>query len=569
MAILKEITGPEAGRQFRLDRPRVLLGRHPDCDIIIEVGAVSRHHAQVLLIDGEYFVEDLNSRNGTFVNERLIQSRHRLSQDDCLRVCDVSFAFQWGPAERSGAEGEESSACAVLVDDGPSTRSSTIMSRLDVSAQEGGMSPSSSAAVKLSALMEFTQSLGKALSLDEVLPQLLNSLFKIFTQADRGFIVLRQDDGQLVPRWTKMRHQDEDDTIRISRTIVNHVIDSREAVSAYDAADDERFEMSQSMVDLRIRSLMCAPLINIDGNVLGVLEIDTLDRRHQFQPADLEVLASVASQAAIAIDNAQLHDRAIQQRALERELELANQVQQSFLPQSRPEVPGYQFHDYYRPANQIGGDYFDYVALPDGRVAVLVADVVGHGVAAALLMARLSSECRFSLATEQDPAKVLNGLNVKLCQDHIDDRFVTLVLVVLHPTRHEVTVVNAGHPAPLLCRPDGTVQEVGREHAGLPLGVVIEATYKQHQFKLDPGHVFAMFTDGLSEAMDEEGELYGLDRVRRQAMSGPSSPKALVEQLVEDVTRFVGSRAPTDDMCVVSFGRTLAGAGAPATKGIG
>ncbi len=564
MAILKEITGPEAGRQFRLDRPRVLLGRHPDCDIIIEVGAVSRHHAQVLLIDGEYFVEDLNSRNGTFVNERLIQSRHRLSQDDCLRVCDVSFAFQWGPSERSGTEEDDPSGWAVLVDDGPSNRSSTIMSRLDVSAQEGGMSPTSSAAVKLSALLEFTQSLGKALSLDEVLPQLLNSLFKIFTQADRGFIVLLQEDGQLVPRWTKMRHQDEDDTIRISRTIVNHVIDSREAVSAYDASDDERFEMSQSMVDLRIRSLMCAPLINIDGNVLGVLEIDTLDRRHQFQPADLEVLASVASQAAIAIDNAQLHDRAIQQRALELELELANQVQQSFLPQSRPQVPGYQFHDYYRPANQIGGDFFDYVTLPDGRVAVIVADVVGHGVAAALLMARLSSECRFCLATEKDPAQVLNGLNVKLCQDHIDDRFVTLVLVVLHPTRHEVTVVNAGHPAPLLCRPDGTAEEVGRERAGLPLGVVSDWKYEPHQFKLDPGHDFAMYTYGLNEAMDDEGELYGLDRVRRQAMSSPSSPGSLVTQLVEDVNRFVGSRAPTDDMCLVSFGRSLDAAGAPA-----
>ena len=114
MALLKEVSGPEPGRQFSLDQPRVVLGRHPDCDIIIEVGAVSRHHAHVLMLDGEYFVEDLNSRNGTFVNDRLIHSRQRLAQDDRLRICDVVFAFQGttGYVDPS----DETSASAILVD---------------------------------------------------------------------------------------------------------------------------------------------------------------------------------------------------------------------------------------------------------------------------------------------------------------------------------------------------------------------------------------------------------------------------------------------------------------------
>ena len=288
--------------------------------------------AQVVVLDGEYFVEDLNSRNGTFVNDRLIHSRHRLSQDDRLRICDVVFTFQ-APAGYMDPS-DETSASAVLVDDEPQTHSSTIMSRLVVS-RDSTVGAQSSSDVRLAALLEITQSLGKALSLDEVLPQVLNCLFKVFSQADRGFIVLRQEDDTLVPRWTKVRREDQEDTIRISRTIVSQVMQLREAVLSADAGSDERFEMSQSIADFRIRSVMCAPLIISDGRALGVLQIDTLNQRHRFQPADLEVLASVASQAAIAIDNAQLHEQAMQRRTLEKELELAQQVQQSFLPQLR------------------------------------------------------------------------------------------------------------------------------------------------------------------------------------------------------------------------------------------
>jgi serine phosphatase RsbU (regulator of sigma subunit) len=296
-------------------------------------------------------------------------------------------------------------------------------------------------------------------------------------------------------------------------------------------------------------------LIVSDGRALGALQIDTLNQRHRFQPADLEVLASVAAQAAIAIDNAQLHERAIQPRAMEKELELAQQVKQSFLPQSRPEPAGYRFYDFYQPANQIGGDFFDYVLLPDGRIAILIADVVGHGVAAALLMAKLSSESRFCLAIEHEPGKVMARLNAKLCEDTLDDRFVTLVMAVLHPTSHELVVVNAGHMAPILCTGDGDVLEIGSEQSGLPLGIVPDIAYEQYAMKLALGQTFAMFTDGLTEAANENGELYGLERLRQQAATGLSSPRALVKRLVEDVQQFVGPRAPGDDMCIVSFGR--------------
>jgi len=182
----------------------------------------------------------------------------------------------------------------------------------------------------------------------------LNSLFKIFVQADRAFIVMKTEGGQLVPLATKVRREGADDTIRVSRTIVNQVMEAKEAILSADAASDQKFEMSQSIADFRIRAMMCAPLLDSEGKAMGVLQIDTLDQRKRFQKEDLDVLASVAAQAGIAIDNAQMHETALKQKAMERDLEVAKEVQKSFLPEKPPEVPGYRFFNYYQPANHIG-----------------------------------------------------------------------------------------------------------------------------------------------------------------------------------------------------------------------
>ncbi len=244
------------------------------------------------------------------------------------------------------------------------------------------------------------------------MPKLLDSLFKIFMQADRGFVILRsRPTAALVPKAIKHRRPDMEDQIRISRTIVNQVMTSKEAILSADAANDARFDTSQSIADFRIRSMMCAPLVDSDGKSLGVIQIDTLDQRHRFQKDDLDVLASVASQAAFAVDNAQLHETSLKQQSLERDLELAHKVQRGLLPAAPPQVAGYHFFDFYEPANQVGGDYYDYVELPGDRLAVVLADVSGKGVSAALLMAKLSGEVRYCLASEPNPAAAMNRIN--------------------------------------------------------------------------------------------------------------------------------------------------------------
>jgi serine phosphatase RsbU (regulator of sigma subunit)/pSer/pThr/pTyr-binding forkhead associated (FHA) protein len=557
MAVLQVLNGLNPGQIFHLDRERSIMGRHPDCDIVLDVGAVSRQHAQVLAVDGKYFVEDLKSRNGTFVNGEAIQGRHPLRDEDQLKICDLLFTFyQTLPKPKENTGSDSDSSKLVMVDDSEMTTSSTIMSKLDVSTSGSGLRVTVNPEVKLRAMMEITRNLATTLVLDEVLPKILYSLFKIFIQADRGFIVLRETpDGPLIPKAVRYRRDDNDDTIRISRTVVNKAMDSKEALLSADAASDSRFQMSESIADFRIRSMMCAPLINSAGGALGVIQIDTLDQRSRFQQDDLDVLASVAAQAAFAVENAQLHESLLRQKAIERDLALAHKVQQGFLPSAPPDVPGYEFYDFYEPANQVGGDYYDYIPLPGNRLAVMVADVSGKGVPAALLMAKFSSDARYCLATEPSPAAAVCRLNASFARRGFDDRFVTMVLAVIDFKTHEVTIVNAGHMAPYLRRTNGEVVEIGDEQAGVPLGVTPDFEYEKYSFSLAKGETITLYTDGISDAMNPNGDLYGLEQIRGQLQSDFGSVEDLGKILLGDVKHFAGQRAQADDMCLVCFGR--------------
>lgn len=558
MAVLQVLKGLNPGQIFPLDGEKMVLGRHPDCDIVLDVGAVSRQHAQIIASGGDYFVEDLHSRNGTLVNGQLIQGRHKLQENDRVKICDLLFTFhsdQPGSttSQRRRAEEQE----ALLVDD-EGGAPSTIMSKLDISSSEAGLRMSVRPEVKLRALLELTQSLGKALVLDDVLHKILDSLFKIFSQADRGFVVLRMHEGgPLVPKAVKHRRPGAEETIRISRTIVNQVMTTKEAILSADATSDSRFDMSQSIADFRIRSMMCAPLVDSEGKALGVIQIDTLDQRSRFKQEDLDVLASVAQQAAITVENSQLHERALVQQRLERDLELAHQVQRGFLPSGPPKIEGYEFFDYYDSALQLGGDYYDYVELPGGRLAIIVADVAGKGVPAALLMAKLSADVRYCLASEPRPDQAVNRINAAFATSGWQDRFVTMVLAVLDPNVHKVTIVNAGHMPPYWLRSSGELHTPSADEAGPPLGVADEYEYDPVVITLAPGESLCMFTDGISEALNASGELFGLDRLRKQLGGESAGVQAIGRQLLDGVHKFVGNQPQSDDMCVACVGRVL------------
>jgi len=562
MAILLRATAgaPFPGHIFPLEKERVIIGRLPTCDIVMEMGSVSRQHAQILRVGDEFFVEDLGSRNGTLVNGHRIEGRRKLSENDELKVGDAVFSFHLAAPPTGGTATRppgtaSASSWAELIDEKVDTPSSTIMSKIDAGSNLT-LRVSLNPEAKLKALIEIIKSLASSLGEEEVLQKILDSLFRVFPQADRGFIILRDSPGgPLIPKAVKYRRSDQDDTVRVSRTVVNQVLETKEAVLSADAANDARFAMSESIADFRIRSMMCVPLINSEGQAFGILQIDTLDQRSRFQEDDLEVLVSVASQAAFAIENAQLHQQAIWQESLKRDLSLARQVQQGFLPRQSPSIPGYEFFHFYEPASQVGGDFYDYILLPGNRLAVIVADVSGKGVSAALLMAKVTSEARYHLVSTSRPSEAVNGLSQAFGSYGWSERFVTFVMAVIDYKRHEVTLVNAGHMAPLLRRRDGTVAAVAEHISGVPLGVDADWQYEEFRFTLEPGEILTAFTDGFSEAENVNRELYGLERLAKQVSGPVKSVTELGQRILSDIKQHAAGHRQSDDMCLLCFGR--------------
>ena len=555
MAVLEVLKGLQPGHTFPVHGPRAVLGRHPECDIVLDVAAVSRQHAAIVRQSESYFIEDMGSRNGTFLNGEMIRQRAPLGEGDRVVICDIAFRFHAGEGSDQPVQ---SSSLPLLVDDEPGQPApgSSVMSKLDLSSSQDRLFGSVRPEVKLKAVLEIARNLGQALSLEVVLARVLDSLFKIFSQADRGFVVLKhRDGGPLLPKAVKYRQIDDDTTARISRTVVREVMDRKEAILSADAASDTRFNMAQSIADYQIRSMMCAPLIDSEDRALGVIQIDTLDQRSRFKQDDLEVLASVAAQVAVAVENAQLHEQALHQQALERDLQLAHRVQQGIVPAKAPDVSGYQFFHYYDAANQVGGDYYDYIPLARGRLAVVLADVSGKGVAAALLMAKLSGEVRYQFAIEPDPAAAVGHINETFSRPDWEDRFVTFVAALLDPLEHRLTIVNAGHMAPLLRRADGRVEMLGDKQAGLPLGVTDDFPYECTEGKLEAGDCLTLFTDGISEAMNAGGQMYGTGRLVEQIGQPAPGVAELGQKILEDVQRFVGGYPQSDDMCISCFGR--------------
>jgi len=557
MAFMSTLDPSGETNRFDLKDGETVIGRHPDCDIVVEVGAVSRFHAKVIRRGPEYVLEDQGSRNGTFLNGQLINGHQNLREGDRVRICEVELIFHADavPGFLSGPEMTFAGSTfgVTLVDDDGGENTS--VSKVEFRSSADGLKISATPEAKLAALMKINSNLGQALSIDAVLPKVLVSLFEIFPQADRGFVVMKDAQGQLIPRWVKMRRaNDETQSVRISRTIIREAMSSKTAILSLDASNDQRFDSSQSIADFSIKSMICAPLVDGDGESFGALQIDSTEGRGQFREEDVDLLAGVAGQAAIVIRNAQMHEQALKQQEVEQDLRLATEVQAAFLPQQPPVIGGYRVCSYYQAAQYIGGDYFDYIPLPDGRWAIVAADVVGHGVAAAMFMAKLSAETRYCLAADPNIAAAVERLNDRMSQLKLE-RFVTFLLMVLQPGSDDIQIVNAGHMAPLVFHmADGSTSEPGEEESGLPIGIDEGMSYEATGLAMKVGDVAVMYTDGINEAMDTKDELFSIDRVRQCVAQGGGA-EAILNRLVLAVRSFIGDGVQDDDMCVVVIER--------------
>lgn len=555
--------GDDSPSRFELTEPETTIGRHPECTIVVDAGAVSRFHAKVTQKPDGFVVEDAGSRNGTFLNGQLLSGAQFLREGDRIRISEVEFVFQDSAVPefaRGGAEVTFDGANfgIVMVDDQETEQlsgSGSGSAKIEFRSSSDGVKMVATPEAKLAALTRISSCLSNALAIEEVLPKVLTSLFDIFPAADRGFIVMEDEDGGLVPRWVKTRNpHDETETVRISRTIIREVMRRKETLLSMDASEDSRFDSSQSIADFSIRSLICAPLSDAEGNAFGALQIDSTQGRGQFRDEDTDLLAGVAAQAGIMINNAQMHERALKQKEVDQDLKLATEVQQAFLPQVPPDATGFHVQSFYKAANHIGGDYFDYIHLQDGRVAVVVADVVGHGVAAAMFMAKLSAETRFCLASDPDVAKAIERLNDRMSRLQVE-RFITFLLFVIDPKNDKVSIVNAGHMAPVVRAKDGSISEPSEEESGLPIAIEDGMDYEAVEFTMNAGDIAVLYTDGINEAMNANDEEFGMERVRQLTAEGGNA-SSIKDRIVKAVLKHVGNAPPFDDMCLVVIERT-------------
>ena len=554
--ILLKAPGGAPGRHFPIaaDAPAVIGRDAEQCQVVIDNGSVSRRHA-VILHDGKrYTVEDLGSRNGTFVNQNRANGPTAIKSEDRIKICDYLFRFH------DEADAPTPEAPLDAVPSHSTTEAGTVRASVD---QAGARSFLAAApAEQLRLLLDISTALSRTPGLQPLLPAIADSLLSCFRQADRCFVILLDEQGQMVAKVAKSLRADRAEPV-FSRSIIQRCLDTKQSYLTEDATGDEAFSNAQSVADFRIRSAMCVPLISANGEPLGAIQLDSQDLAKKFRDEDLKLLTIIANISSVAVEKAQVLAELITREKERGEIEIARIVQSGFLPNVFPQLEGYEFFAFYSPAQSVGGDYYDFVTLPRGRIAAVLGDVAGKGVAAALLMAKLSAEVRFALLTEPDLAHAVALLNNLLIEGGIGDRFVTLAALVLDPADHSVTLVNAGHINPNVVRESGAMSEaITNAKSGLPLGLVPHYKYESVSVKLEAGESLLLYTDGVTDAENPAGIRFGtagvLDAID-EGVAGESSarPAALGGRLVAAVQMHAAGTPQSDDIAVVCLGRPL------------
>ena len=541
------------------------IGRVSANEVHLDHHGISREHAVITRDGGGFYITDFASRNGTFVNGRAIQKKTKLINGDLLRFCDIELVFfennalsdescQYSASDLIKLKNEVHVSRIVVADAGPG-EGYTIKSQIPLDEKRPVLT-SAKASVKLRAMIDISRNLGAAV--DQVLPQIVENLLKIFLQADCAYILLHDDQTQRLELKAFLhRDPNNQESFRISRTILEKVSQTKAAILSDDVANDFRFGTSESIISYNICSIMAVPLMDYDNSeVLGVIQVDARSRGQKFTHEDLDLLVSLSYQVAVSYQNAKLHEIAIADKIMEREMNIANTVQRGLLPQESPVIANYSFFDFYRPAKYLGGDYYDYIVLADGRLVFALGDVSGKGVPASLLMAKLSAEVRGGLIIEPTFSGVVQRLNRIFCDPRWDNRFVTFFFGLLDPSTHEISFQNAGHIPPILVSPNGKSEMLGDEHIGLPLGVMADTQYPESRFTMQLGQKLVVLSDGITDAMNARGEYFGTNGILKHiAGSNEGTVTEFGERLISAVHNFSGRTPQTDDQSLVIVGR--------------
>jgi sigma-B regulation protein RsbU (phosphoserine phosphatase) len=406
---------------------------------------------------------------------------------------------------------------------------------------------------RLALVYRLSQTFNSSLDLDEVLNRVMDEVVTT-TRAERGFVMLRETSGDLVFRVARgMDHETIDDPeFQISRGVVERVAQEGEPILTSDAQSDDRLAKRLSVMTLGLRSILCVPL-KIKDTVSGVIYVDNRLQSGIFVPGDRDLLTAIASSAAIAIENARLYQVAVEKGRMEQELQLARDVQASLLPAGLPQIPGWDFAARWHPARQVSGDFYDFIPGQAGQIDLVLADVSGKGMPAALFMALSRTIVRASMGHSLSAAEDIARANNLVCADAKDGMFVTVFGARLSPDTGEVTYVNAGHNPPLLCKHgEGKAPLTELRPTGMALGIIEDFDFEQGMVYLDPGDFLLLYTDGVPDATSPQSERFAMERLRRVVLEHRDASAADIAAAIEHaIGEFTGATAQFDDIAIM------------------
>lgn len=411
-----------------------------------------------------------------------------------------------------------------------------------------------SAELRYRLLLELSQRISRTLDLPVVLEDLLRALRSAVEYDAAGVFVLkravpliRRGDPDVIAGMVQVGFDDprtDDPMLRSGKGIVGHVIHAGEAVNAPDVRLDPRYVAGRSTT----RSELAVPIVS-DAGVIGCLNVES-DRPAAFSPADAELVDFFASAAALSIERALLHRQVLDKQRIEDQLRVAREVQSALLPAAPPRLPGYDVAAMNLPTGAIGGDYYDYVPLPGESLGLVVADVSGKGIPAALIMATFRAALRHEVRRLADLSALARHLNRAVLESRDAARFVTAVCGVLEPRSGRLTYVNCGHNPPLLLRGRGGREMLGR--GGPALGLLEGEPFETGALSLDPGDTLVLYTDGVVEPTNGDDVEFGVDRLEDAVRATGLRPAADALQSVVEATRaFSGHELYEDDFTLV------------------
>ncbi|MFL6286368.1 MAG: SpoIIE family protein phosphatase [Pyrinomonadaceae bacterium] len=559
-----------APERLTLGRLRITIGRSARNDVCIPDPFASRVHAEVRREGDQYLIQDLGSANGTYYNGSRLEQVAPLTHGGRIQIGETEIVFKDKATERTLgpatiAEDAPVPEATIAFDSTQHTTSGLLeqiegartqtSGRYDASAvvrqrTTSGQAPAAEQGDLLALISKVGVTLLASATLDETLRQVALLVFDA-VPAERCLIMLREgDDGELKVRAAEMSDRRPDvGEVRVSRTIVEEVVKRGRSVLTSDAQHDPRF-MSSTVTFQGIRSVLAVPL-GVGERIFGMIYADSPFATSRFTEDHLKVLTTLGSVAAIRVENTRLLEEHLEQERYDRELQLAREIQQRFQPTAPPSVPGYELQGISFPSYQIGGDYYDFIPCQDGRLVIALGDVSGKGTSAALLMSSLHAAVHAQVASCRPITETVGAVNRYLADNTPANRFVTLFYAELDPLTGALSFINAGHNPPLIAHgSDGTLEQLGA--GGLPLGILPDYDYREGRTQLRAGDVLVVYSDGVTETQNPEGDEFGTLRLQDAIVQNLDLTASGIRDKIEaSLSAFAQGTPAVDDITLV------------------